>query len=403
MKVWFNKIHDSRRSMVEITDSVIHIGRDPGNTIVLQSPLVSKRHAVVTTTGGKLRLENVGLNGCLVGDREVLGGESVEFEPGQAVRIWPYSLLFETETQAVITMGQMASHLRSLMANLELKIHRRLLERLDLYELESRRASSNDAILLLENHIEDICRELQLFGPENAPVLEEITGLTLHDYLINQLILEGGRFATTAPAGLTQNEFDIPATLIAERELARHPGSAIIYNLISSRTVPEVVERAGGVAVRSRVGHSFIKADMAAHDAAFGGEHSGHFYFRDFWKADSGILAALHLLAALGQTATGTALSEVLAPYIRWHRSGEINSEVADVPATLDRIRQAYASQDAVALDELDGLTVQAADWWFNVRPSNTEPLLRLNVEARTDELLAETTAAALSIIRGQA
>ena len=218
MKVWFNKIHDSRRSMVEITDSVIHIGRDPVNTIVLQSPLVSKRHAVVTTTGGKLRLENVGLNGCLVGDREVLGGEAVEFEPGQAVRIWPYSLLFETETQAVITMAQMASHLRSLMANLELKIHRRLLERLDLYELESRRAGSNDGILLLENHIEDICRELQLFGPENAPVLEEITGLTLHDYLINQLILEGGRFATTAPAGLTQNEFDIPATLIAERE-----------------------------------------------------------------------------------------------------------------------------------------------------------------------------------------
>ena len=218
MKVWFNKIHDSRRSMVEITDSVIHIGRDPGNTIVLQSPLVSKRHAVVTTTGGRLRLENVGLNGCLVGDREVLGGESVDFEPGQAVRIWPYSLLFETETQAVITMAQMASHLRSLMANLELKIHRRLLERLDLYELESRRAGSNDGILLLENHIEDICRELQLFGPENAPVLEEITGLTLHDYLINQLILEGGRFATTAPAGLTQNEFDIPATLIAERE-----------------------------------------------------------------------------------------------------------------------------------------------------------------------------------------
>ena len=191
--------------------------------------------------------------------------------------------------------------------------------------------------------------------------------------------------------------------LIAERELARHPGSAIIYNLISSRTVPEVVEQAGGVAVRSRVGHSFIKADMAAHDAVFGGEHSGHFYFRDFWKADSGILAALHLLAALGQTAPGTSLSEVLAPYIRWHRSGEINSEVADVPATLSRIRQAYASQDAVTLDELDGLTVQAADWWFNVRPSNTEPLLRLNVEARTGELLSEATAAALAIIRGQA
>jgi len=218
MKIWFNKIHDSRRSMIEVHDPVIQIGRDPANTLVLQSPLVSKRHAVVTVAGGKLTLENVGINGCLVGETEVLGGESIEFQPGQVVRIWPYSLSFEAEAQTVITVAQMTAHLRSVLANLELKIHRKLLERLDLYELESRRVGGSDSILLLENHIEDICRELGLFEPENAPVLEEITGLTLHDYLVNQLILEGGRFASSAPAGLTQNEFDVPATLIAERE-----------------------------------------------------------------------------------------------------------------------------------------------------------------------------------------
>ena len=188
--------------------------------------------------------------------------------------------------------------------------------------------------------------------------------------------------------------------LIASRELQRAPGSSIIYNLISSRAVPEVVAEHGGVAVRSRVGHSFIKAEMAAHDAVFGGEHSGHFYFRDFWKADSGILAALHLLAALGETAPGTSLSTLLKPYIRWERSGEINSVVGDAGATTQAIRDAYAALDGVTLDELDGLTVSAVDWWFNVRPSNTEPLLRLNVEARDAELLATTTQAALNIIR---
>ena len=188
--------------------------------------------------------------------------------------------------------------------------------------------------------------------------------------------------------------------LIASRELQRAPGSSIIYNLISSRAVPEVVAEHGGIAVRSRVGHSFIKAEMAKHDAVFGGEHSGHFYFRDFWKADSGILAALHLLAALGETTPGTSLSSLLKPFIRWERSGEINSVVSDAGATTQAIRDAYATDDDVTLDDLDGLTVSAADWWFNVRPSNTEPLLRLNVEARDAELLATTTQAALSIIR---
>lgn len=218
MKVWYNKIHDSRRTMVEIADPVIHIGRHSSNTIVLQSPLVSKRHAIVTQQNGKLRLENVGINGCMVGETEVLGGESLEFTPGQQVRIWPYSLTFEAEAAAVITRAQLEAHLRSIMADLELRIHKQLLERLDLYELETNRVGNTESILLLENNIEDICRELNLFGPENAPLLEEVTGLTLRDYLINQLILEGGSALLGTAGSLMRNEFDIPATLVAERE-----------------------------------------------------------------------------------------------------------------------------------------------------------------------------------------
>ncbi len=223
MKVWYNKIHDSRRTMVEIADPVIRIGRELSNTIVLSSPLVSKRHAIVTQQNGKLRLENVGINGCMVGDVEVLGGQSLDFTPGQQVRIWPYSLTFEAETASVITRLQLEAHLRSIMADLELRIHKQLLERLDLYELETNRVGNTESILLLENNIEDICRELNLFGPENSALLEEVTGLTLRDYLINQLILEGGRTpggmaGEVAEGSLIKNEFDIPATLIAERE-----------------------------------------------------------------------------------------------------------------------------------------------------------------------------------------
>jgi Flp pilus assembly CpaF family ATPase len=218
MKVWYNKIHDSRRTMVEIGDPVIHIGRDESNTIVLASPLVSKRHAIVTQQNGKLKLENVGINGCMVGETEVLGGQSLEFTPGQQVRIWPYSLTFEAETASVITRVQLEAHLRSIMADLELRIHKQLLERLDLYELETNRVGNTESILLLENNIEDICRELNLFGAENVPLLEEVTGLTLRDYLINQLILEGGSALLGGEAPLVKNEFDVPATLIAERE-----------------------------------------------------------------------------------------------------------------------------------------------------------------------------------------
>jgi phosphomannomutase len=175
--------------------------------------------------------------------------------------------------------------------------------------------------------------------------------------------------------------------LIAVRELRREPGATIIHNLITSRAVPEIVIAHGGRPVRTRVGHSFIKAQMAAEGAVFGGEHSGHFYFRDFWFADSGMLAAMHVLAALG---SGTRpLSELLAEYSRYVATGEINSEVADQAATTAKIRAAFAGRPGLTTDDLDGLTVSAPDWWFNVRPSNTEPLLRLNAEAADAATLA--------------
>jgi phosphomannomutase len=184
-------------------------------------------------------------------------------------------------------------------------------------------------------------------------------------------------------------------SLIASRELAKHPGATIIHSLISSRTVVEVINELGGVPVRSRVGHSYIKALMSETGAVFGGEHSGHFYFKDFWRADSGALAALHTLAALGET--DQTISQLFAPFKRYVASGEINSKVADSAGVIKAIREKYAALSEFEIDELDGLTVSTKNWWFNVRASNTEPLLRLNVEADTaanmaahrDELLA--------------
>ncbi|GAB2603814.1 phosphomannomutase/phosphoglucomutase [Kribbella endophytica] len=168
--------------------------------------------------------------------------------------------------------------------------------------------------------------------------------------------------------------------LIASRELAQHPGAAIVYNVITSKAVPELVTELGGKPVRSRVGHSFIKQAMADHDAVFGGEHSGHYYFRRFWRADTGMLTALHILAALGET--DQPLSALTAQFNRYADSREINSTVADVPAILDRVEAHYTAEGATA-DHLDGLTITQPDGtWFNLRPSNTEPLLRLNVEA---------------------
>ncbi len=167
--------------------------------------------------------------------------------------------------------------------------------------------------------------------------------------------------------------------LVASRELRRHPGATILYNLISSRAVPEIVTEAGGVPVRTRVGHSFIKAEMASTGAVFGGEHSAHYYFADFFRADTGMLAALHVLAALGEQQGP--LSELVAAYSRYADSGEINSTVTDVPGKLEEIRN-WAAQHEGEIDELDGITVTIPGArWFNVRPSNTEPLLRLNVE----------------------
>jgi phosphomannomutase len=187
--------------------------------------------------------------------------------------------------------------------------------------------------------------------------------------------------------------------LIAVRELAREPGAAIIHNLITSRAVPEIITEHGGTPVRTRVGHSFIKVRMAETGAVFGGEHSGHFYFRDFWYADSGMLAALHVLAALGEQ--DAPLSEILAGYGRYVATGEINSEVADQAGATARVRAEFASQPGVTADELDGLTITGDSWWFNLRPSNTEPLLRLNLEAADEDTMLRLRDEVLGIVRG--
>jgi len=201
-----------------------------------------------------------------------------------------------------------------------------------------------------------------------------------------------------------RGELISPSTLtalIASRELAKAPGSTIIHNVITSKAVPEVIVENGGTPVRTRVGHSFIKATMAETNAVFGGEHSGHFYFRDFWRADSGMLAALHALAALGETPAGTTISSLMREFDRYSNSGEINTEVKDQKAMTEKIRLAYA--EGTTTDEMDGLTVDGGEWWFNVRPSNTEPLLRLNVEARDEAQMAELRDAVLSIMRSEA
>jgi len=190
-------------------------------------------------------------------------------------------------------------------------------------------------------------------------------------------------------------------SLIATRELAKYPESTIIYNLISSRAVPEIVIENGGKAVRSRVGHSYIKKLMAETGAVFGGEHSGHFYFRDFWRADSGMLAALHAIAALGSS--DDSLSQLLSPFNRYVSSGEINSTVEDASAVIAHIEELYSARPEVEIDHLDGLSVSSDSWWFNLRPSNTEPLLRLNVEASTAAQMKSMRDSVLNTIRKQA
>jgi len=187
--------------------------------------------------------------------------------------------------------------------------------------------------------------------------------------------------------------------LVAEAELEKHPGSKVIHNLITSRAVAEVITEAGGQPVRSRVGHSFIKADMADTGAVFGGEHSAHYYFRDFWFADTGMLAAMHVLAALG--GTDRPLSELVARYDRYQASGEINSTVADQAAVIDAVEERYRDRSGVETDRMDGLTVSFPDGsWFNLRPSNTEPLLRLNAEATTSERMSQLRDEVLDHVR---
>lgn len=186
--------------------------------------------------------------------------------------------------------------------------------------------------------------------------------------------------------------------LVAARELAKAPGGTIIHNLITSWSVPEVVRENGGTPVRTRVGHSFIKEEMAKTGAIFGGEHSAHYYFKDFWNADTGMLAALHVLAALG--GQDGPLSALVASYDRYASSGEINSTVADQADRLAAVRAAYENQDGVTVDDLDGLTITTADWWFNLRASNTEPLLRLNIEARDEPTMQKLRDEVLALVR---
>jgi phosphomannomutase len=185
--------------------------------------------------------------------------------------------------------------------------------------------------------------------------------------------------------------------LVAQAMLQRYPGAPIVYNLICSWAVPEVILENGGTPVRTRVGHSFIKQVMAETGAVFGGEHSGHYYFRDNYRADSGLIAALVVLEQLSKA--GVPLSKLLEPFRRYRSSGEINTPVLDQQGTIERIASTFTDGRQ---DRTDGLTVEFDDWWFNVRPSNTEPLLRLNVEAKTEERLKEGTEAVLDIIRAE-
>ena len=190
------------------------------------------------------------------------------------------------------------------------------------------------------------------------------------------------------------------SALIAQREIIKNPGASIIYSLISSRIVPEVISTNGGKPLRSRVGHSFIKAMMAESGAVFAGEHSGHFYFDQFWGADSGALAALHTLAALGSTKEGTTLSQLLSPFAKYVQSGEINTKVSDIQTVISKVKSHYLNHAQVLeIDELDGLMVITEKWWFNLRGSNTEPLLRLNVEGDAGAIMTSIRDEVLELI----
>jgi phosphomannomutase len=190
---------------------------------------------------------------------------------------------------------------------------------------------------------------------------------------------------------------DLTTAMVAQSLLRKQPGATILYNLICSRSVPEVIEKSGGRAIRTRVGHSFIKKLMREQNAIFGGEHSGHFYFRDNWYADSGLIAFLVVLELVSQS--GKTVSEILATIDTRFRSGEINSTVSEQAGRMAALEERYAAQGA-AIDHLDGVTIAFPTWWLNVRPSNTEPLLRLNLEADTKDEMEMRTAEVLRLIR---
>ncbi|GAA4794598.1 phosphomannomutase/phosphoglucomutase [Actinomycetospora chlora] len=248
---------------------------------------------------------------------------------------------------------------------------------------------NHEANPLDPDNLRDLQREVMTLGRVDA-------GLAF-DGDADRVFLVDEQGDAVSPSAIT--------ALVATRELAKHPGSTVIHNLITSRAVPEIIDENGGTAVRSRVGHSFIKATMAETGAVFGGEHSAHYYFRDFWRADSGMLAALHVLAALGEQ--DRPLSELMAQYSRYAASGEVNSTVDDPRAVMARVEQTFGERDGVTTDDLDGLTVSLpatgdqAGSWFNLRPSNTEPLLRLNVEAADDEAVAALRDEVLALVRG--
>lgn len=217
MRIWFNQLHESQRSLADLPGEEITIGRDRSNSLVLPSPLIARQQAILRQTGNTAWIHNLGMNSCLVGDTEVLGGSEHTFSASETIRIWPYTLTLESTEKTPISRQDLESHLRGLLADLELKVHRRLLERFDLHELEANRIGDAESLVRLERQIEDVCRELQLFTDSNEPLLEELVGLNLRDYIVQQLILETDSGATTSLSFL-RNEFDVPATLVPERE-----------------------------------------------------------------------------------------------------------------------------------------------------------------------------------------